>query len=232
VTITGNLTLSGTGNAVGTITSGVWNAGAVTSSGDFTYGGNSSTNGGLVSTVANGLPITASHASGAIRFYSGGTTLRMTIQSNGDIAIPGGMLFSAATPLTFSGIATGTGTATIIDSNGNFYKQSSSARYKEHITPWVVSPIALRMFVDLSPSLWDYKGQKSGAAGFMSEDLDALLIRNAYGTSPLINYDTEGRPDSNRDFALIGLQHLVLQNHETRLHELETELATLRSRIQ
>lgn len=34
--VTGNVTFSGTGNAVGTITSGVWNAGAVTSSGTVT----------------------------------------------------------------------------------------------------------------------------------------------------------------------------------------------------
>lgn len=57
-----------------TITNAVWNAGAVTTSGNFTYGGNSAANGGLVSTGANGLPITASNAAGTIRFYCGGTT--------------------------------------------------------------------------------------------------------------------------------------------------------------
>ena len=107
------------------------------------------------------------------------------------------------------------------------YKLSSSARYKEHIAPWVVSPDALARFVALSPQVWDYKGKQTGAAGFISEDLDALGLLNAYGRSPLINYDADGLPESNRDYALIGLQHLVLQDHDRRLATLDARLKAL-----
>lgn len=73
---------------------------------------------------------------------------------------------------------------------------------------------------------------QAGAAGFISEDLETLGILNAYGRSPLINYDKDGLPESNRDYALIGLQHLAIQklwtqgdDHESRLQALEKRTA-------
>lgn len=116
-----------------------------------------------------------------------------------------------------------TGTAVVWNANGYLYQLTSSLAYKEHVskTPWAVSPELLKKFVALSPRLWDYKEEESGAAGFISEDLEELGLLNAYGRSPLLNYDKDGRPHSNRDYALIGLQHLVLQDFEARLSKLE-----------
>ncbi len=168
----------------------------------------------LDSGYAGGISILAEHASGAIRFYSGGTTLRWTMGTDG--VFTSSVTNGLVVPMTAT-----TGTATVLDGSNVIRTLTSSARDKEHLASWVVSADALARFVTLSPKLWDYKGQKSGAAGFISEDLEGLGILNAYGTSPLINYNKDGLPESNRDYALIGLQHLVLQNHESRIRALE-----------
>jgi len=215
-------------------------------SGSFTTSGKNVQAGALLDNqYAGGLSISASHASGDIRFYSGGTTQRWSMSTEGHL-LPGATdtysigaednlvqftmmnylrAYSSTYPINLPNWSQAhTGTDVVWNANGYLYQKSSSARYKENMSPWVVAPDALRSFLVLSPSLWDYKGHKSGAAGFISEDLEALPIRNAYGTNPLINYDKEGRPESNRDYALIGLQHLVLQQHDARLAVLEAKL--------
>lgn len=292
---------------LGTITSGVWNAGAVTSSGLLTVNGggehlfsanvagansikvkNTSTTAGqtarfelhagsndvaglyaynqneggtwnasqgvaLYNASAGGLSLVAASGSGAIRFYSGGTTLRWTMDTSGHLTPNGGVNIGDTTnmvnrvyieqsnPLYIPNITPTTGTALIVDASGYMRSLTSSARHKEHMTPWVVPADALARFVALAPQNWDYKGQPNGAAGFVSEDLDGLGILNAYGTSPLINYNKDGLPESNRDYALIGLQHLAIQQlwkqgdeHESYLHGaggVEERLRTLEERI-
>lgn len=77
---------------------------------------------------SGGLSIISAHASGAIRFYSGGTTERMTIQTNGYVGIGvtssmGGKLSVTADPAVDVGFnfnATGTGSGTVgrFQSNG------------------------------------------------------------------------------------------------------------------
>jgi hypothetical protein len=70
------------------------------------------------------------------------------------------------------------------------------------------------------PSWWDYKGQKNGALGFIAEDLAALPLER-YGFNPLVNYDGDGQIESNRDYALIALHHLVIQRLERKIAALE-----------
>ena len=128
----------------------------------------------------------------------------------------------------------GTGTTVIWNTGtGEFQILSSSKRYKEHFdAKWRVSGAALQQFVALSPKPWDLTNQQNGAYGFIAEDLAALPIVNDYGNSPIVNYNDQGQPDSNRDYALIGLQHLVLQNHDTRVNALEAEVQTLQTRLE
>ena len=135
------------------------------------------------------------------------------------------------TPVTAASVASNPGTAAIWDGSGNLYKQSSSMRYKENIAEWNVTDAQLDAFVNLNPKLWDYIGKENGCAGFIAEDIEALGLKNAYNTSPLINYSNDGEPDSNRDFALIALQHKVIQRLEKSLQELQALITTLTTRI-
>lgn len=139
----------------------------------------------------------------------------------------------SANPLQCPSVGTGTGTAAIWDANGALYKLSSSARYKENIEPMVVTDDQITAFLNTQPSFWDYKkieGSESiptkGAASFIAEDL-AVVGVNRYGKSVFTNYDNEDRPDSNRDYAIIAMQHLVIQKHEQRIAALEQSIADL-----
>ena len=168
--------------------------------------------------------------------------VRLTISSAGAITVTGtiaGTIFqtsttdglnnSSANPAIFTGINSAAGTAAIIDANGRLYKLASSRRYKENIIPMTVTPEQLAGFLSIAPCFWDYKKEEGslavggiGLASFIAEDLaDLAILRNE--RSVLNNYDSEGRPDSNRDAAIIGLQHLVLQDHEARLSALQAD---------
>lgn len=193
----------------------------------------------LAGTGANGVGIAAAHASGGIRLYTGGATKRWEIDAAGAL-LPGATttysIGSAAftvaemyantyrsahtIPMASLNPSADTGTTLVVNASGWMQKLTSSARYKDHLAPLTIAPDGLERFVARSPKVWDYAGQETGAVGFIAEDLDDL-VPNAYGRSALLNYDGEGRPESNRDYALIGLQHLVLQNLWARVAALE-----------
>ncbi len=175
----------------------------------------------LAADGAGGLSIAANHASGPIRFYSGGTTLRWTVLTSGNFySASNAVVSDAAVPFAAVNVSSAAGTTAVFDANGYLQKLSSSLRYKT-LNPLTVTPGQLAAFVALSPKGWDYIGQRNGAFGFLSEQLHRLPIRNKYKTSPLVNYDAKGRPDSNRDYALIALQHLAIQNIWKRVWALE-----------
>lgn len=115
-----------------------------------------------------------------------------------------------------------TGTAIVHNADGYYYHLSSSARFKDGITDWSVSADDVKRFLATSPKLWDYKGQPTDGAGFIAEDLDALGIVGPHGQSVLTNHDRDGLAESNRDYALIGLQHLILQDLDRRIQALES----------
>ncbi len=216
-------------------------AGASTLTGNSTVGGTLGVSGALTAASLNGglTTVTAVLASSFGNFASGvsvlqgtgglalGTTAVMSTAGNGNIVMDGAVTSASTGPLVAANVTTGTGTAAIWNGSNILLKQTSSARYKEHMAPLVVSPGALSRFVALTPKFWDYKGQQNGAAGFIAEDLDNLGVVNAYGTSALVNYDSDGRPESNRDFAVMALQHLVIQQLEARVSALEAKLSAL-----
>jgi hypothetical protein len=152
---------------------------------------------------------------------------RMRIDVNGNLSTTGTYTTSNLTPMTAGSVASNPGTTAIWDGSGNLYKLSSSARYKENIAEWVVTDVELDAFVNLNPKLWDYIGKENGCAGFIAEDLETLGLKNVYNTSPLINYSNEGEPDSNRDYALIALQHKVIQRLEKSIEALEARVTAL-----
>lgn len=123
-----------------------------------------------------------------------------------------------------SGSGTSTGTAIVRNAtDGQWYLTSSSRRFKENISTAVVTDAQLDAFMATAPSWWDYKGQKNGALGFIAEDLAALPLER-YGCNPLVNYDAEGQIESNRDYALIAMHHLVIQRLERKIAALEARI--------
>ena len=159
-------------------------------------------------------------------------TQRMYLDSFGALYLTIGTYFTSnVTPMTAASVASNPGTAAVWDASGNLYKLASSLRYKENITDWNVTDEQLNAFINVNPKLWDYIGKENGCGGFIAEDIEALGLKNAYNTSPLINYSNEGQPDSNRDFALIALQHKVLQKQQQAIQELFTQLTELKAEV-
>lgn len=183
---------------------------------------------GVSFTSWTGFTVTTSVAGTIALSANAGGSITHSVSGGGVVSFSIG---GGGSEFQISGLGSSTGTTLIIDGSNNVLKQTSSARYKEHIEEWGVSSDALTAFVALRPMSWDYIGGHQGAASFIADDLAKLPIVNAYGRSPLVNYDNQGRPDSNRDFAIIALQHLVLQDHDARILDLEREVASLRRQI-
>jgi hypothetical protein len=152
-----------------------------------------------------------------IQFVGGNTTLA-TMTSN---AVVGNGAIGVGFASTNGG--TSTGTAIVRNADTYFYLTSSSRRFKENIAPAVVTDAQLDAFIATTPSWWDYTGQKNGALGFIAEDLAALPL-DRYGFNPLVNYDGDGQIESNRDYALIAMHHLVIQRLERKIAALEARI--------
>lgn len=143
----------------------------------------------------------------------GAANLNLTVLGTGQISV-------AAT-------ASATGTAVVHNANGFYYDLSSSRRFKEHFAPFEMTTEQEADFLALRPEWWDYTGSKDGAVSLMAEDLDGLAsIRHAeYDRSPFVNYDEQGRPKSNRDYALLAALHQIVARQAARIDALEHRLA-------
>jgi hypothetical protein len=152
-----------------------------------------------------------------IQFVGGNTTMA-TATTNAVVSAGAiGVGFAS------TGGGTSTGTAIVRNADTYFYLTSSSRRFKENIAPAVVTDAQLDAFIATTPSWWDYTGQKNGALGFIAEDLAALPL-DRYGFNPLVNYDGDGQIESNRDYALIAMHHLVIQRLERKIAALEARI--------
>jgi hypothetical protein len=235
VAVTGALTVNGTAvvtaggagsfttlaaSGVATFSAGSASAPAITTSGD--------TNTGIFFQAADALGFATAGTEwfrivGDGRMQSYTTDWALTTSGTNGIRCPS--------------INTAGGTVAVFDSNGGLYKQASSARYKENIEPMVASDAQITAFINTTPSFWDYKVDTDskavlsiGNAGFIAEDLAALGI-NRYDKSVFTNYDADGLPDSNKDYAIIAMQHLVIQRHENMLQELKAIVDAQAERI-
>ena len=175
---------------------------------------------------------------------SNGVTAKVSVNSNSvfvgqnssgtvtfNVTGSGQIVTGNITPMTAASVGASAGTAAVWDGSGNLYKLTSSARYKENIAEWTVTDAQLDAFVNTNPKLWDYIGQENGCAGFIAEDLDALGLKNSYNKSPLVNYSNDGKPDSNRDFALIALQHKAIQRLDSAVKEQQAIIESLKARL-
>jgi hypothetical protein len=123
-----------------------------------------------------------------------------------------------------NGNGTNTGTTVVRNAtDGYLYLTTSSRRFKENISPAAITDAQLDAFLAVSPSWWDYTGQKNGALGFIAEDLAALPMER-HGYSPLCNFDKDGVVESNRDYALIAMHHLILQRMQAEIDALKARI--------
>lgn len=122
--------------------------------------------------------------------------------------------------LTVAGLESGTGTALVIDSSGNIFKNSSSKRYKDDINHLQTNSLTL---LNASPVSFRYNGTDMYDIGFIAEDFDAL------GLKDLVIYDKEGKPDAIKyDKLSIYILEIVKQQQEA-LKTLEETLVTIKA---
>lgn len=123
-------------------------------------------------------------------------------------------------PLSVGNMGTGTGTALVIDANGNVFKSSSSQRYKDDIKPLATNSLVL---LNASPVSFRYKNTGTYDIGYMAEDLDML------GLKDLVIYDKEGKPDAIRyDKLSIYILEIVKQQ-QAAIKALEETAATIKA---
>lgn len=122
--------------------------------------------------------------------------------------------------LSVTDLPTGTGTALVIDTDGNIYKNSSSRRYKDDIKPAGINTLAL---LNTAPVTFRYKDTGMMDIGYIAEDFDAL------GLKDLVVYDKEGKPDAIRyDKMSIFILELVKQQQST-INSLQNALSTIKA---
>lgn len=115
----------------------------------------------------------------------------------------------------------------VIGSTGYIGRTSSSRRYKDEITDWTPD---VETVLKLRPRTWTDRYPLDGEPerripGFIAEEVHDL------GLTPLVTYsaDDDGnlRPESLNYDRFPAAQHVVLVDHETRINQLEEQLAAL-----
>ncbi|MBU1104467.1 tail fiber domain-containing protein, partial [Patescibacteria group bacterium] len=120
--------------------------------------------------------------------------------------------------LTVAGLASSTGTALVIDANGNIYKDSSSIRFKENLAPLESD---FSKILTLTPYSFNFKETGASDIGYIAEDVVAA------GLTDLVIYDNEGKPSSIK-YNRIPLYTLeLLKNQQTEIKTLSTTLENL-----
>lgn len=122
--------------------------------------------------------------------------------------------------LAIANITAGTGTALVIDSSGNVFKDASSRRYKENITPFNTD---FSKILDVSPVSFKYKNSTSTNIGYIAEDFHTLGLQN------LVIYDHAGKPDGIKYDKLTLYIIEILKTQQKLLDELETFMATIKN---
>lgn len=208
-----------------TNTSGAANVGLDNSAGTAFFSTNTAYSTTLHSSVAAGVTIAATHGSGALRFFTGGTSVKWTMDATGNLIGANHLNFEihGNGQIYVQTAASATGTNVVHNANGFYYDFSSSRRFKTNFAPFDLTDDLEREFLALKPEFWDYtSGLEDGALSFMAEDLHSLSLRNIYGRSPLVNYDADGLPKSNRDYGLIAVLHQIVARQQRQIDTLTT----------
>ena len=101
-------------------------------------------------------------------------------------AAGGGAYFVVTTSGPYAVLAVGSGTPVEISGSGQLLKDTSSIRYKDNVQDLVVDSSQIDQ---LRPVKFKFKGQDRLQTGLIAEEVNEIYPE-------LINYDTEGRPES------------------------------------
>ena len=117
----------------------------------------------------------------------------------------------------YAEVSTGTGAALGIQADGRIVKATSSARYKEQITPLKADFGRLLL---AEPKKYTRPGRpQDWEIGFIAEELDAL------GLKQLVVYDNQGRPDALMYDRMVVYIVPLLREQQQRIEALEQEKA-------
>lgn len=155
-----------------------------------------------------GLSISASNASGEVRFYSGGsTTIKAKFDTNGDF-IPGTDNARSCGLVANRWVAVWAVNGTI---------QTSDADAKTAIRP---SDIGTDFLLGLTPVAWQWKDGDDTREhyGFTAQAVDALLGGKPFGG---LYRDSQGKPIGLNYTAFVAPLVSGFQDHEARLAALE-----------
>ena len=200
----------------------------------------------LWSSVSGGLDLFASNASGAIRFYTGGTTLRGTIGTGGSLEWVGALIGGG-------GVVVGTNaTANLVDdaSNGGAsttlyignasINVTSDRRLKRDILPTVIDAGALLsqlsvvdyVWNDPTDTSWNNRNARGRWTGLIAQDTIGVMpwVVNAPRHQSDLSIDWES-PESWH----IEFDHIVpvlvrgWQQHDATISQLAARIAALES---
>lgn len=160
---------------------------------------------------ANGISIAVNNAAGIIRFYSGGSTLRASFTTAGNLLFANGL-----GPSNASWATTGTAANAVVTDGNVLSRSTSSARWKTDIED---VPMSLAQNVIMGLRAISYRGTSKGdserrIAGFLAEEVIVL-------DPMLVTVDGEGLPDYVCYDRVPAYLVPVVQDHERRLRVLE-----------
>jgi hypothetical protein len=149
-------------------------------------------------------------ASNYIVLSDGDGNPRVVVTSGGDIRVP----------QTYN-TTTGNAANMYIDSFGNHYRSTSSARYKNTVND---ATHGLTELLTLRPVT--YKGNNDGDTVFGG--LIAEEVHDA-GLTEFVQYDTEGRPDALAYGQMVSLCIKAIQEQQATIEALEARITQLES---
>lgn len=156
---------------------------------------------------------------------SGYTGIGISAPQNG-LLVQGNVGIGMTNPgskLAIDGLSTGSGTALVIDANGNVYKDSSSERYKMDIEPLEVD---YNKILELQPKSYAFKDSGILTIGYIAEQVEEIG-----GLSDLLIYDNQGRVDGFKYDRLPIYTLEVVKDLNDRVAALEDRLAALDGQV-
>jgi hypothetical protein len=160
----------------------------------------------LTNSQVGGLSLQAAHASGAIRFYSGGTTERMTLSSSGNLTVNGNITAN------FPGSSYNTAAVSAF-TGGTVSYYSSDRRLKKNIEP---IRDGLPIVRQLRPCTFDLIADDYHASGFIAQDVLGLVPGAATVTPDdgMLAFNVTG---------IVAFTTKAVQELDQRLTELEAQ---------
>jgi hypothetical protein len=102
-----------------------------------------------------------------------------------------------------------------VDASGNFFRSTSSRRYKDSIETLFISE---DVFKQIRPVSYKSKTDSLQYFGYIAEEIDSI------GLKELVTYDTSGNPDALQYGQFTAVNTAMIQKLITRIEELEARV--------